>query len=97
MILYRLKTSTGEDEYEMWGYYETFTKQDYDEDKITDLTILSEFHDYNFAEHENEDQSDFWYGDKVVWVEDVMNVTEEELHTLHKFQVIYYKGGTNVT
>lgn len=92
MILFCVKTRSGEDEYENYGYYETFTKKDFDNQKLTDLTILSEYHDCTFTEEDAERDDGYWYGDKIVWVASVRDTTREELKTLHKFGIIYYQG-----
>ena len=93
MILFCVKTRNGEDEYENYGYYETFTVKDFASQKLTDLTILSEHYDYKFTDKHEENEGQYWYGDKIVWVEGVWKITPEELKTLHKFGIIYYKGG----
>ena len=95
MILYKLLTVNGEDEYEWYGYYNTFTEKDYQEGKITDKTILSEHHDNVFEDEDLEDKNDqsYWYGEKVVSVTGVWDTTEEELLVLHKFGIVYYTQG----
>lgn len=92
MILFCLKTRNGEDEYETYGYYENFTKKDFDNQKLTNLTILSEHYAETFSEEDAEGNDGYWYGDKIVWVSDVRDITHEELKTLHKFGIIYYSG-----
>ena len=93
MILFCVKTRSGEDEYENYGYYQNFTVKDFASQKLTDLTILSEYHDCTFTEEDAERDDGYWYGDKIVWVEGVWKTTPEELKTLHKFGIVYYTQG----
>jgi len=95
MILYKLLTVNCEDQYEWYGYYNTFTEKDYQEFKLTDRTILSEHHDNVFEDEDLEEGGDetYWYGDKIVSVTGVWDTTEEELLVLHKFGILYYTKG----
>ena len=49
MILYKLEVGNGDIKYEWYGYYETFTHDDYKQNKITDHTIIKEFYDHSFV------------------------------------------------
>jgi len=95
MILYSIKTRSGEDEYENYGYYETFTKKDFDNQNLTDLTILSEYYDHHFTEEDAEADDGYWYGDKIVWVSDVRDITKEEILVLHNIGILYYAQVVN--
>lgn len=92
MILFRIKTRNGENEYESYGYYENFTEKDFVNQKLSDLTILSEHYNQDFTKEDAEGDDGYWYGEKIVWVEGVWDITREELKTLHKFGIIYYLG-----
>jgi len=93
MILFCVTTRSGENEYESYGYYENFTAKDFRNDKLSDLTILSEYYDQGFTEEDAEGNDGYWYDDeKIVRVKGVWDITREELKTLHKFGIIYYLG-----
>ena len=95
MILYSIKTRSGEDEYENYGYYETFTKKDFDNQNLTDLTILSEYYAHHFTEEDAEADDGYWYGDKIVWVSDVRDITKEEILVLHNIGILHYAQVVN--
>ena len=92
MILFLIKTRDGENEYESYGYYKNFTTKDFRNNKLSDLKILSEHYDHDFTKEDAEGNDGYWYGNKIVWVGGVWDITREELKTLHKFGIIYYQG-----
>jgi len=105
MILFKLKIiqffNELEDIYRErhdWGYYNTFTENDYFDDKITERMMLSDYYETIFedVDLENVDTEEYWYGNnELVSVKQVWDVTEEELLVLHKYGIINYKKGKN--
>jgi len=91
MLLYIIKIQNGEDEYEAYGYYSKYSKEDYINNKLTDDMIISEFYDTDVSK-DKFDYDTYWNGHKLVKIDSVWDITEEELKTLHKFGIIYYSG-----
>ena len=89
MLLYRIKIQNGEDEYETYGYYSKYSKEDYDNNKLTDDIIISEFYDTDVSLNKFDDDT-YWNGHKLVKVDGVWDISEEELATLHKFNIVYF-------
>ena len=87
MIIVKIGIQDGEREYDEWNYYNTFTENDYLEGKITDREILSEFYGIEFGDNDyfDKDREKYWNDTSAVWVNSVMNISEEELNTLKKF------------
>ena len=87
MIIVKIGIQDGEREYDEWNYYNTFTENDYLEGKITDREILSEFYGIEFGDNDyfDKDREKYWNDTSCVWVNSVMNISEEELNTLKKF------------
>ena len=87
MIIVKIGIQDGEREYGEWNYYNTFTENDYLEGKITDREILSEFYGIEFGDNDyfDKDREKYWNDTSAVWVNSVMNISEEELNTLKKF------------
>ena len=89
MIIVKIGIQDGEREYDEWNYYNTFTENDYLEGKITDREILSEFYGIEFGDNDyfDKDREKYWNDTSCVWVNSVMNISEEELNTLKHFLV----------
>ena len=87
MIIVKIGIQDGEREYDEWNYYNTFTENDYLKGKITDREILSEFYGIEFGDNDyfDKDREKYWNDTSAVWVNSVMNISEEELNTLKKF------------
>tara|TARA_R110002153_G_scaffold94005_1_gene227061 strand:- start:115 stop:384 length:270 start_codon:yes stop_codon:yes gene_type:complete len=87
MIIVKIGIQDGEREYDEWNYYNTFTEDDYLKGKITDREILSEFYGIEFGDNDyfDKDREKYWNDTSAVWVNSVMNISEEELNTLKKF------------
>jgi hypothetical protein len=87
MIIVKIGIQDGEREYDEWNYYNNFTQTDYLEGKITDREILSEFYGIEFGDNDyfDKDREKYWFDTSCVWVNSVMNISEEELNTLKKF------------
>ena len=88
MILYKLEVGNGDIKYEWYGYYETFTHDDYKQNKITDHTIRKEFYDHSFIYGSPYDQKEFMVDHQVVSVEWVKDIEKKELDILKKYQVV---------
>ena len=89
MIIVKIGIQDGEREYDEWNYYNTFTENDYLEGKITDREILSEFYGIEFGDNDyfDKDREKYWFDTSCVWVNSVMNISEEELNTLKHFLI----------
>lgn len=89
MIIVKIGIQDGEREYDEWNYYNTFTENDYLEGKITDREILSEFYGIEFGDNDyfDKDREKYWNDTSCVWVNSVMNISEEELNTLKHFLI----------
>lgn len=87
MIIVKIGIQDGEREYDEWNYYTTFTENDYLKGKITDREILTEFFGIEFGDNDyfDKDREKYWNDTSAVWVNSVMNISEEELNTLTKF------------
>ncbi|MDA9266516.1 hypothetical protein N9P69_00815 [Gammaproteobacteria bacterium] len=87
MIIVKIGIQDGEREYDEWDYWNTFTEDDYLKGKITDREILSEFYGIEFGDNDyfDKDREKYWNDTSAVWVNSVMNISEEELNTLKKF------------
>ena len=87
MIIVKIGIQDGEREYDEWNYWNTFTEDDYLKGKITDREILSEFYGIEFGDNDyfDKDREKYWNDTSAVWVNSVMNISEEELNTLKKF------------
>ena len=87
MIIVKIGIQDGEREYDEWNYYNNFTQTDYLGGKITDREILSEFYGIEFGDNDyfDKDREKYWNDTSAVWVNSVMNISEEELNTLKKF------------
>jgi|TARA_R100001530_G_scaffold115081_1_gene82030 hypothetical protein len=87
MIIVRIGIQDGEREYNEWNYYTTFTENDYLKGKITDREILSEFYGIEFGDNDylDKDKEKYWLDTSAVWVDSVLNISEEELNTLKRF------------
>mgnify|MGYP003625021837 FL=1 len=89
MIIVKIGIQDGEREYDEWNYYNNFTQTDYLEGKITDREILSEFYGIEFGDNDyfDKDREKYWFDTSCVWVNSVMNISEEELNTLKHFLI----------
>tara|TARA_R100001480_G_scaffold151769_1_gene153331 strand:- start:397 stop:666 length:270 start_codon:yes stop_codon:yes gene_type:complete len=89
MIIVRIGIQDGEREYNEWNYYNNFNQTDYLEGKITDREILSEFFGIDFEDNDyfDKDAEKYWNDTSCVWVNSVMNISEEELNTLKHFLI----------
>jgi len=91
MILAKIKERNGEYEYEHYCWYQTVSKEDYKNGKLNERHVLSDF----FSNERIDDEYDktnrgYWLDSiAIVWVEWVKEITEDELTTLKKFQVVY--------
>ena len=87
MIIVNIGIQDGERYYSDWDYYNNFTKTDYQEGKITDREILSEFCGIDFEDDDyfDKDNEKYWCAETCVWVNSVMNISEQELDTLKHF------------
>ena len=87
MIIVKIGIQDGEREYDEWDYWNTFTEDDYLKGKITDREILSEFYGIEFGDNDyfDKDREKYWNDTSAVWVNRVMNISEEELNTLKNF------------
>lgn len=50
MIIYTIQVQDGEHTYTEWGYYETFTLEQYENGELSNQEILSEFYDIQFED-----------------------------------------------
>jgi hypothetical protein len=56
MIIFTVCTQNGDSEYREWSYYETYTLEQYENDEITDVDLLSEFCGTEFTDADLFDQ-----------------------------------------
>jgi len=89
MIIYTIQIQDGERQYTEWGYYETFTIEQYENGELSDREILSEFYGIEFGDNDyfDKDREKYWNDTSCVWVNSVMNISEKELNTLKHFLV----------
>jgi len=87
MILINFGIQDGEREYQNWDYDRNHTHKDYNDDKITDRELLSDFFGMSLTDEDyfDEDNEKYWLDTSAVWVESVVNISEEELNTLKHF------------
>jgi hypothetical protein len=52
MIIYTIQVQDGEHTYTEWGYYETFTLEQYENGELSDREILSEFYGIEFGDND---------------------------------------------
>ena len=95
MLLVKIGVQDGEREYSDWTYYENFNQTDYLEGKITDREILSEFLGFSLTDDDYFDKTTTTYADRekywndtsAVWVNNVLNISEQDLKTLKQYGV----------
>ena len=87
MILINFGIQDGERKYQDWDYDRNHTYKDYNDDKITDRELLSDFFGMSLTDEDyfDEDNEKYWLDTGAVWVESVVNISEEELNTLKYF------------
>jgi len=90
MVLITIKVRDGLNEYEYYTYYQTFSEEDYRKEKtITDRQILDEYLWVTVGEEAEEESGEYWADDCIVWVDNVKDMTEQELEVLKKHRIVY--------
>jgi hypothetical protein len=90
MVLITIKVRDGLNEYEYYSYYQTFSEEDYRKEKtITDRQILDEYLWVTVGEEAEEESGKYWADNCIVWVDNVKDMTEQELEVLKKHRIVY--------
>lgn len=97
MILVKIKERNGEYEYEHYCltrrsiyWYQTVSKEDYKNGKLKERHVLVDFFGTDRLSDEYDKTNRGYWLDSIaiVWVDWVEEITEDELTTLKKFQVV---------
>lgn len=83
MILINFGIQDGERDYREWSYYETFSKEDYDNGKVNDFIILNEV--YGVEEDDYDDNKAYWDNNRLIWVDRVQDIDEATLDILRRY------------
>ena len=82
MILINFGIQDGENEYQQWDCDTNFSITDYENGKVKDLDLLQNM--YGIDEDSFEDGY-FWDNDRLVCIESVQGITQEELDIIRKY------------
>ena len=82
MILINFGIQDGENEYQQWDCDTNFSITDYENGKVKDLDLLQNM--YGIDEDNFEDGC-YWDNDRLVCVESVQGITQEELDIIRKY------------
>lgn len=82
MILINFGIRDGENEYQQWDCYTNFSITDYENGKVKDFDLLQNM--YGIDEDSFEDGY-FWDNDRLVCIESVQGITQEELDIIRKY------------
>ena len=82
MILINFGIQDGENEYQQWDCDTNFSITDYENGKVKDFDLLQNM--YGIDEDSFEDGY-YWDNDRLVCVESVQTITQEELDIIRKY------------
>lgn len=91
MIIFTVNTQDGENIYTEWSYYQNYTLKQYEDGKITDADLLSEFCGTEFKDDDLFDKDDYkndykyWNGTSLVWIDSVKEITPEHLEIIKRY------------
>jgi len=92
MIIFTVNTQDGENIYTEWSYYQNYTLKQYEDGKITDADLLSEFCGTEFTDDDLFDKDDpkhdykYWNNDtSLVWIDSVKEITPEHLEIIQRY------------
>jgi hypothetical protein len=92
MIIFTVNTQDGENIYTEWSYYQNYTSKQYEDGKITDADLLSEFCGTEFTDDDLFDKDDpkhdykYWNNDtSLVWIDSVKEITPEHLEIIQRY------------
>ena len=87
MIIYTIQIQDGERQYTEWGYYETFTIEQYENGELLDREILSEFYGIDFGDNDyfDKDREKYWNDTSCVWIDSVEEITPEHLEIIKRY------------
>jgi Ca2+-dependent lipid-binding protein len=90
MILIKFGIQDGEREYQNWDYDRNHTYKDYNDDKITDRELLSDFFGMSLTDDDYLDETyeKYWLDTSAVWIESIMEITDQDLETLRQYGVV---------
>jgi len=82
MILINFGIQDGENEYQQWDYDTNFSITDYENGKVKDFDLLQKYYG---VEKDSFEDGYFWDNDRLVCIESVQGITQEELDIIRKY------------
>ena len=87
MILINFGIQDGEQRYTEYDWSRDYTQKDYDDGKVSDLTLIKNMYSVGDDDFDEDDPNSYWINGftSLVWVESVKDITQKELDTMRKY------------
>jgi hypothetical protein len=91
MIIYTIEIQDGERQYTDWNFERGYNYSDYEEGKITDRDLLSDFYGTEFTDDDREGivlrgiNEQYWDDTRLVSIYSVNSITEADLELIRKY------------
>ena len=93
MIIYTIERQDGERQYTDWNFERGYNYSDYEEGKITDRDLLSDFYGTEFTDddyselynNKREGNEQYWDDTRLVSIYSVNSITEADLELIRKY------------
>ena len=85
MIIYTIEIQDGERQYTDWNFERGYNYSDYEEGKITDRDLLSDFYGTEFTDDDREGNEQYWDDTRLVSIYSVNSITEADLELIRNY------------